>query len=73
MGCPKSFHAYGRAPLTLIPCIHTGNGKSLVARRLSERRCPAGQRHVLQLHDSDICFSKILTTWLTQVRNVVGG
>ena len=46
-------------------CI--GNGKSLVARRLSERR-GSSLRLILQLHDADISFGKIVATWIKQVK-----
>ena len=52
-----------------ILLVHPGNGKSLVARRLSERRNPPSQRRILQLHDTDISFGKIVTTWLKQVKS----
>jgi hypothetical protein len=48
-------------------CNCTGNGKSLVARRLSERLGPGHQRRILQLNDSDVCFGKITAAWLNQV------
>ena len=49
-----------------IAVLCTGNGKSLVASRLSERR-GSSHHQILQLHDSDICFGKIVSTWLKQV------
>jgi hypothetical protein len=49
----------------IVKSRQSGNGKSLVARRLSGRNI---QRGILQLHEDDVCFSRIVSTWLRQMK-----
>jgi hypothetical protein len=49
----------------IVKSRQSGNGKSLVARRLSGRN---NARGILQLHEDDVCFSRIVTTWLRQMK-----
>lgn len=55
------------ARMRIVKSLQAGNGKSLVAQRLSQRirNC---ERRVLQLHDSDVCYNKIISAWMRQVK-----
>jgi hypothetical protein len=52
--------------LRIVKSQQSGNGKSLVARRLSERVLNC-QRRTLQLHDNDVAFDKIISVWMEQM------
>jgi len=49
----------------VVQSKQSGNGKSLVAQRLSER-IQNGKRKIIQLHDSEVDFSTIVSTWLQE-------
>lgn len=53
--------------LRIVKSKQAGNGKSLVARRLSERIAGC-QRRCLQLHDSDVSFEDIVSAWLSEMK-----
>ena len=57
-----------KSRLRIVKSLQSGNGKSLVAQRLS-RRIPRCERRVLQLHDNDVCFNRIISTWIRQVKS----
>jgi len=54
--------------LRIIKSKESGNGKSLVAQRLSEL-IPDCQRNILQLHDNTVDCNKIISTWLQEVEH----
>ena len=51
--------------LRIVKSNESGNGKSLVVQRLSET-IPDCQRNILQIHDNDVCFNKIISVWLKE-------
>jgi len=54
-----------KSRIRIVKSGQSGNGKSLVAQRLSERN-PTGKRKILQLHESSVDFSLIISTWLEE-------
>ena len=51
--------------LRLVRSNESGNGKSLAVQRLSEQ-IPDCKRNILQVHDNDVCFQKIISVWLKE-------
>ena len=51
--------------LTLVKSKESGNGKSLVVQRMSEQ-IPNSKRRILQLHDSGVNFTKVISVWKKQ-------
>jgi hypothetical protein len=54
--------------LRIIKSKKSGNGKSLVAKRLSQL-IPDCQRCILQLHDNTVDCNKIISTWLKEIEH----
>ena len=54
-----------RSVVRVVKSRQSGNGKSLVAQRLSEKN-RIGKRKIIQLHDSEVDFGAIISTWLQE-------
>ncbi len=52
----------------LVKSEQSGNGKSLVAKRLAEK-IPDYKRNIIQLHDSAIDFNKVISSWVNDKGN----
>ena len=54
----------------IVKSRQSGNGKSLVVRRLTEQ-IPNHERRILQLHDHEVSHEKIISAWLKQQHSMV--
>ena len=62
----KSSSDLDKSMIRIVRSSESGNGKSLVAARLSEKCQNGRRRKTVQLHDTSIDFSGIVSSWLPE-------